>query len=214
MPNSTYPNAAGTTTNPGASSVKPSLPDETKLRDDAAAVADKAKGEFDKVATEVTHQAEGLADMAKAKANEAGDRVKGLASEQKDFLAGQIGGVADAMERAADDLESRNASSASYARMIANGAETVSDTIRNHDVEEIVAMAQDFGRKQPVAFMGAAALLGFAASRFLLASAKRAETTTATQAAAQSYTPASPATSGPDIDSVRRDNGYATSGRL
>ena len=175
MPNSTYPNAAGATTNPGASSANSPMPDEAKLREDAAAVADKAKSEFDKVATEVTHQAEGLADMAKTKASEAGDRVKGMAAEQKDFLAGQIGGVADAMEKAANDLEASNASSAGYARMIASGAETVSDTIRNHDVEEIVAMAQDFGRKQPVAFMGAAALLGFAASRFLLASAKRNE---------------------------------------
>jgi hypothetical protein len=34
-------------------------------------------------------------------------------------------------------------------------------------------MAQDFGRKQPAAFIGAAALLGFVASRFVMASANR-----------------------------------------
>jgi hypothetical protein len=33
--------------------------------------------------------------------------------------------------------------------------------------------AQDFGRRQPAMFLGAAALLGFAASRFLMASATR-----------------------------------------
>jgi hypothetical protein len=34
-------------------------------------------------------------------------------------------------------------------------------------------MVQDFGRRQPAAFMGAMALMGFAASRFLMASAQR-----------------------------------------
>ena len=54
--------------------------------------------------------------------------------------------------------------------------------MRNRDVDDLIAMAEDFGRRQPVAFMGAAALAGFLASRFLLASAKRRNT----QAMAQS----------------------------
>jgi hypothetical protein len=77
------------------------------------------------------------------------------------------------MERVATDLEGQNASSASYARMIADGATKISSTVRDNDVDAIFSMAQDFGRKQPAAFIGAAALLGFAASRFLMASAKR-----------------------------------------
>ena len=57
--------------------------------------------------------------------------------------------------------------------LLADGASRISETVRDNDVDAILSMAQDFGRKQPAAFVGAAALLGFAASRFLLASAKR-----------------------------------------
>jgi hypothetical protein len=39
--------------------------------------------------------------------------------------------------------------------------------MRNRDMSEIVGNVQDFARKQPTAFFGAAVLLGFAAVRFL-----------------------------------------------
>jgi hypothetical protein len=51
-------------------------------------------------------------------------------------------------------------------------------------------IAQDFGRRQPAAFLGAAALLGFAASRFLLASAKRAGEQNIGASTSSSYMPA------------------------
>lgn len=153
---------------------------EETLRQDAQAVVETAKSEFDKVKEEATAQASGLVDEAKAQIADVTEKAKGLATEQKDLLAGQIGGVADAMERVATDLEGQNASSAQYARMIADGASRISSTVRDNDVDSILSMAQDFGRKQPAAFIGAAALLGFAASRFLLASAKREDQRVAT----------------------------------
>lgn len=146
---------------------------EEALRHDAQAVVETAKSEFDKVKEEATAQASGLVDEAKAQIADVTEKAKGLATEQKELLANQIGGVAEAMERVATDLEGQNASSAQYARMIADGATRISQTVRDNDVDGIMSMAQDFGRKQPAAFIGAAALLGFAASRFLLASAKR-----------------------------------------
>ena len=154
------------------SGVLPGKAEET-LRHDAEAVVETARSEFDKVRQEASTQAGDLVDGAKAQIADVSEKAKGLATEQKELLAGQVGGVADAMERVAADLEGQNASSAQYARMIADGATRISDTIRDNDVDSIMHMAQDFGRKQPAAFIGAAALLGFAASRFLLASAKR-----------------------------------------
>jgi hypothetical protein len=171
MPNSDYTNPS-TGTQSSSGSVLPHKVEET-LRDDAQSVVETAKSEFDKVAQEATAQAGDLAEQAKAQLAEVTHKAKGLATEQKDLLAGQIGGVADAMQRVATELESSDASSAQYARMIADGATRLSDTVRDNDVDAILAMAQDFGRKQPAAFLGAAALLGFAASRFLLASNKR-----------------------------------------
>ena len=169
MPSSDYTNPS---TGLPSSGVLPREVEET-LRADAQDVVETAKSEFDKVAEEATAQASDLAEQAKAQIAEVTHKAKGLATEQKDLLAGQIGGVADAMQRVATDLEGSDASGAQYARMIADGAAKLSDTVRNNDVDAILNMAQDFGRKQPAAFIGAAALLGFAASRFLLASGKR-----------------------------------------
>jgi hypothetical protein len=169
MSNSDYPSTPGQSQLGGVIPAKA----EEALRHDAEAVVETAKSEFDKVKQEATTEASELADVAKAQLADVTEKAKGLATEQKELLAGQIGGVAEAMERVATDLEGQNASSAQYARMIADGATRISDTVKNNDVDTILSLAQDFGRKQPAAFIGAAALLGFAASRFLLASAKR-----------------------------------------
>lgn len=205
-------------TNPSAGSPSSVLPPEAEqtLRNDARSVIDTAKTEFDKVAEEATNQASGLVDQAKAQIADVTDKAKGLAGEQKDLLANHIGGVAEAMERVASDLEGSNASSASYARMIADGAGRISETVRNNDVDAIVSMAQDFGRKQPAAFMGAAALLGFAASRFLLASAKREDKRVATPQTGSSVDYNGTPDFGGDSSGYAGTpgNGYSTGGRL
>lgn len=170
-----YPDTPTATGQAGAENrplTTPASAEET-LRQDAKSVVDATRDDIDKVTNEAKHQAGKLADEAQAQMHEVAERTKGLAAEQKDLVAGQIGGVADAMSKVAGELEQKNASSAQYARMIADGANRISDTVRDNDVDAILAMAQDFGRRQPAAFMGAAALLGFAASRFVMASAKR-----------------------------------------
>lgn len=152
-----------------------------KIKADASALKTEAQNLAGSVAAEATEQVGHIADEAKAQAAAAVDKAKGLAGEQKDLLAGQIGGVADAMQRVAKDLEDNSGSGAQYARMIADNAEKLSSTIKNNDVDALLNIAQDFGRRQPAAFVGVAALLGFAASRFLLASSSRATTGPAPQ---------------------------------
>jgi hypothetical protein len=175
MPNSTTSSSTGSLSGGSDKLKKPAMPDQETLRSDAGAVIDEAKSVAGKVADEAMGQVNELAETAKAQAADAAQKFKGMASEQKDLLAAQIGGVADAMDRVAGELETNNGASAHYARAIAENAEKLSSTIRDNDVDQILEIAQDFGRRQPAAFMGAAALLGFAASRFLLASAKRRE---------------------------------------
>lgn len=140
---------------------------------DANALVEEAKSAAGKVVDEAKDQVESLTDRAKEELAAATEKAKSLASDQKDVLAAQVDGVAEAIGRAASDLEQSNGPSAQYARMIADNAEKLSSAIRDNDVDQLLGMAQDFGRRQPVAFMGAAALLGFAASRFVMASAKR-----------------------------------------
>jgi hypothetical protein len=117
-------------------------------------------------------------DDAKERVADATRQAKGMASAQKDLLAEQLDEVASAVGRVADDMEQQSGPSAPYIRMLADNAGKLSETVRSNDVDQILSIAQDFGRKQPVAFLGAAALLGFAASRFITASAKRAAAST------------------------------------
>ncbi len=51
--------------------------------------------------------------------------------------------------------------------------QTLAKQMEGRDLGEVATMAEEFGRKQPLAFLGIAALAGLAASRFLTASAKR-----------------------------------------
>lgn len=171
MSNPNTPDAQGASL---ASERKAALaPIAKTLKADAGTLADEAKNVLGQVNQEATTQISQLAEQAKGKVAEAGDKVKGLASEQKDLFAKQVGGVAEALDRVAGDLETNNTEGAHYARIIADNAGQFASTIRDNDVDQILATAQDFGRRQPAAFLGAAALLGFAASRFLLASANR-----------------------------------------
>lgn len=146
---------------------------ERKLKEDAGMVADAAKRDLDKIRGEAESTAHELAEQARAQLGQAAEKVKGMASEQKDFVAGQLESVATAVSRVADELRAEDAATAGYARSIADGMRRLSDTVRDRDVDDLVHVAEDFGRRQPAAFMGAAALAGFAASRFLFASASR-----------------------------------------
>jgi hypothetical protein len=149
------------------------MPDAQTLAHDAKAAGDEVKRVVGDIAGEAQGQVETLVDQAKEKVADATQQAKGMASAQKDLFAEQLGDVARAATRVADDMDQQNGPSAPYMRMLADNAEKLSDTIREKDVEDILAMAQDFGRRQPVAFLGAAALLGFAASRFMTATARR-----------------------------------------
>jgi len=194
-----YPDDTSTGTEggmPGFDS-KPAVPNQEQLRADADALAGKAKSEFDRVAQEAKSQAQTIAEQAKSQASglmdqaksqvsqltdqakdqlaQATDKAKEIAGQQKEVVANQFVAVADAIDKVAGDLEESNAPGANYVRIIADNAQQLSANVRDKDVSELLNMAQDFGRRQPVVFMGAAALLGFAASRFLMASAQRVQ---------------------------------------
>jgi len=140
--------------------------DETRL-------ADTAKTDLADLGAEVSQQAAALGEEAQAQVGELAEKAKGMAGEQKDLLASQLGGVSDALQKVAGELEGNGEASAQYVRMVADGAEKLTGTLRDNSVDDILSIAQDFGRRQPAAFLGLAALLGFAASRFVSASAHR-----------------------------------------
>jgi ElaB/YqjD/DUF883 family membrane-anchored ribosome-binding protein len=168
---------------------------EDRVRSDAGDLADTARRDLKDVGNELKHEAASIAEEATQKA-------KGMAEERKQVLVDQLDGVSSSLDKVAGELEDKGESSAHYLRMVADGASKLTSTVRDNNVDDILAMAEDFGRKQPVAFMGAAALLGFVASRFMVASASRRAGQAdrprdyASQAAPRPYSPDTLNTSG------------------
>ncbi|WP_246763375.1 nutrient deprivation-induced protein [Rhizobium sp. 007] len=113
-------------------------------------------------------------DTIKEGAETAVVKVKEAVSEQTNFAARQVGGIASALEKVGSELESSNQPEVGrYTRQIGNSVQSFAKQMEGRDLGEVATMAEDFGRKQPLAFLGIAALAGLAASRFLTASANR-----------------------------------------
>jgi len=107
-------------------------------------------------------------------------KVEETVVDQKNFAARQVGGIASALEKVGDELESGDQRDVGrFAKRIGRDIQAIATDMEGRDLGEIAGMAEDFGRREPVAFLGAAALVGLVASRFLTASAKRSRTPTA-----------------------------------
>lgn len=149
-------------------SAQGSAPSPQRVRTDLQNAGEEIGATAEDIRNEALTQAENVKQ-------EASNRAKGFAAGQKDHLAQQLAGVSDAVDRTADELDRNDDTHtvAGYAHDLAGGIRHFSETVRSNDVDSLVGMAQDFGRRQPLVFLGAAALVGFAASRFLMASAER-----------------------------------------
>lgn len=147
---------------------------QSRASEDFSKATEQAKQDLGAVKERAAEGVRDLGHQASEKVGEVTDKAKSFAGEQKDMAAGQINGVAAAITKVADELEgSDQATIARYARDLASGLTNFGNTVQDRNVDDLMGMAQDFGRKQPVAFLGAAALAGFVASRFALASAQR-----------------------------------------
>ncbi len=113
-------------------------------------------------------------DTIKETADAAVDKVKETASDQTKFAARKFGGIATALEKVGSELEQSDYPDVGrYTKQIGSSVQTLAKQMEGKDFGEVATMAEDFGRKQPLAFLGIAAVAGLAASRFLTASSKR-----------------------------------------
>ncbi|EJB06116.1 hypothetical protein Rleg9DRAFT_5037 [Rhizobium leguminosarum bv. trifolii WSM597] len=105
-------------------------------------------------------------------------KVDEVVSDQTHYAAYQVRGVAKALEKVGAELEGADQPQVGrYAREIGQSIANVARRIEGKDLGEMATLAEDFGRRQPMAFLGIAALAGLTASRFLIASAKRNDQT-------------------------------------
>jgi hypothetical protein len=117
-------------------------------------------------ASEMKEQTASVAESAKNMASQAGDKLLSTMEQQKAAGADFVSGMAGAMRRVANEFGDVP-QAAQYIRLAADQIDTVSDAFRRRDLNELIADVQDFARRQPTAFMGAAVLAGFAVMRFL-----------------------------------------------
>lgn len=149
---------------------------QSQAKHDLGRVTDQARHDLDAVSRRAAEDVRELSHEAGAKLGEAKDKAKSFASDQKDLAAAQISGIAAAIGKVADELNGSDQQTVGrYARDLSNGVARLGRTVENRDIDDLMGLAQDFGRRQPVAFLGAAALAGFVASRFAMASAQRRE---------------------------------------
>lgn len=96
--------------------------------------------------------------------------VQSFAERQKQLGAEQIGSVARATHRAAEEMEKELPGVAQSIHGAAGRLEAASETLRNQRFEDLLESLGDIARKRPAAVFGGAILAGFALSRFLKAS--------------------------------------------
>lgn len=106
---------------------------------------------------------------ASQKFGQAVTEVRAKANDAKDGVANEVKDVAMVLRRASEDLRGGSAQERTLGT-IASSLADVSDQIRDKDLGEIVQMVSKVARDNPVMFLGGAALLGFAASRYAKAS--------------------------------------------
>lgn len=125
----------------------------------------KARQAMDQAGQTLKAEAQSFASVAQ-------DRVMSEAQKGQQAATRTLGDFANAIRRAGDELAQNDQSPA--ARLVqraADGLEDVSRGLEGKTPSDLLNDVRDFGRRNPMAFIGGAVLLGLALGRFVRASA-------------------------------------------
>ena len=159
---------------------------ETKSRSGASAHGDQpdtisgtieTKPSFGDLKRKASDDFGTVKDKAKERLQEASGKVEEVTSKQKNIAARYAASIGTALEKVGAEMQSgEDAQVGRYAKELGSTVKSYAKDIEDRQLREVANMAEDFGRRQPLAFLGVAALAGLAASRFLTASAHRRPT--------------------------------------
>ena len=138
-------------------------PTDTRSSKAADAAADAATS----IKDDAVQEAERLRETATK-------QVKARADDAKDGVADEVSSVGDALRRASDELRSGSPQEQMFASAASSLAD-FADNLRGNDTGELINRISDFGRRNPIAFLGGAALLGFAGVRMAKASSQHSQ---------------------------------------
>jgi hypothetical protein len=149
-------------------------------------IKDKAIGLASASSETIQKQASDFVDAAKDVAGQATDKFKQTVDGQKSAGADYVGSLAGTIRRAAGEFDTDLPIAGTYIRKAASQVESMADTIRTGNFNDLVRGAQSFARRQPTAFLGMAVLAGFGVVRFFKSSANEVEGATDTKRAGSS----------------------------
>jgi len=93
--------------------------------------------------------------------------------EQKNRAADGLGGIANVIRNAGNELRNENEALASYVDMASDQLRRFADQIRQKGVADMMDDVHNFARRRPALFIGGAFLIGIGIARFLKSSAER-----------------------------------------
>ena len=138
-------------------------------------IKDKAVGLVGASSDTIKEQASDFVDSAKDVASQATDKLRQAVDVQKSAGADYVGSLAGTIRRAAREFDSDLPIAGTYIRKAASQVDSIADTIKTGNFNDLVRGAQSFARRQPTAFLGIAVLAGFGVVRFLKSSATDAD---------------------------------------
>ncbi len=100
-------------------------------------------------------------------------RVTSRVDEQKNRAADGLGGIADVIRSAGNELRTENETIASYVDTASDQLKRFADNIRERGVADMLDDVHAFARRRPALFIGGAFLIGLGIARFLKASSDR-----------------------------------------
>ena len=136
------------------------------------------KESMDHAKEEVKSTAREAKDTITTKTKEVVSQAKGYGQEYaqqgRERTASRIGDVSRTMRETADRFErERDPNIAHYTRMLADRLEGAASYVRERDFNRMRSDCEDLARRHPAVFFGGMFIAGFAAIRFLKASAER-----------------------------------------
>ncbi|MFC3126107.1 hypothetical protein ACFOD4_13650 [Pseudoroseomonas globiformis] len=132
---------------------------------EARATAGDVKAQGQEALADIKDAGADVAAAAKSKAEDLAERGKQVGADRGEGLAG-------AARRVADDLEETSPEIARHVRSAADSISSVSASLRDRSVGDLLNEVNGFARRQPAAFFGAAVLAGFAITRFAKSSSE------------------------------------------
>ena len=110
-----------------------------------------------------------LRDAALSSLDEAKSAATEKVEETKDQAAGEIARTAQGLEAAAEEMEG-SPFQQDLLREAADGLKQIAHAVEGKSIGTMAGELSEFGRQNPVAYLGGAALVGFALARFARAS--------------------------------------------